>query len=705
MCFKNCFTNQLTLSLVALVSIAASITGCGGGGGGGGAGGPAQPPGIPTVDLHADTPFGATKVFADGGIITGAINLPGDVDFFQLNMTEGVYYTIQLEGFDTREPDLGQADGQAFGRIGLSVLKIDGFTQLFNSTGTDEGTPYDIEAVGIGTGTFVGDSRVSIVCPATGAYYFAIGANEVTNVGNYEVKVASSQVAFVPGRVFTFGGRPLYIIDTSGADAFVAADETRVDGFATVAGYEQGLIASANLPVNWGISRLIRLKDAMGMFDDDPQTPALHLHIGHPSTNPNTQIAVNNTPGDPPHPSIVAVDLPIRRSPGKYTETRFAEFMATDRGKEVRVPIEVDIEYEITAEGGMEGIATFDLSSGIARGGGALDLTDQLVRTITGWDFYLDVHWTNDLDLDPRPIAQSLPHGDIYQMFESDLVATPPGFTIPPSIGLARPVTAELPLGFLDILYSSSLSRFQMQNRIYTGFVDSTSTAVVSTPAHSYEFMNLAVHAGGVGEVGPKLFDVGLIPPNQFYPDHDIQFFNSMSTPNLRNYNTLGFTDYEPGLQNPIGEQLTNEEINLMREAFYGGGFYLEVTNGFGVPVVRAEGNALEWQIVPNDVLQPFSRTGTAYTRGTASFVTEYAGGAVTVIANGENLGQITSPIDGDVPACGEGGLGEVVSAKFIPQEYYYKAFAADGTEWDGFFTVPDAGCTTISLEAPSGDQ
>ena len=148
---------------------------------------------------------------------------------------------------------------------------------------------------------------------------------------------------------------------------------------------------------------------------------------------------------------------------------------------------------------------------------------------------------------------------------------------------------------------------------------------------------------------------------------------------------------------------MTDEQVNMLRDKFYEGNFYVQLDSA-GVPLSRAEWDELNFQLNPNDVIQPFGRIGNAYTRGTASFVAESeSNGPITVIANGKILGDITSASEGDAPVCGESPAGTSVSAKYIPQEYYYRAFAEDGTEWEGFFTVEDAGCTTVVLEAPEG--
>ena len=72
---------------------------------------------------------------------------------------------------------------------------------------------------------------------------------------------------------------------------------------------------------------------------------------------------------------------------------------------------------------------------------------------------------------------------------------------------------------------------------------------------------------------------------------------------------------------------------------------------------------------------------------------------AITVIANGEIIGELTENVGEIVPECGDDPPGVVVSAELLPDDYAYRAFAEDGTEWEGLFTVEGLGsCNTIVL-------
>jgi hypothetical protein len=684
--FKNCVSNQLACSLVALLGIAVSITGCGGGGGSGSTG-PAVPPGVPTVDLHSDIPFGATRVFPDGGIMTGAINSPGDVDFFAMNLTEGIGYVVQFEGLTVREPSISTETGLGFRRMAIDMLLQDTVTTLPNSTAAtgfyDINPPagFDDEA-----GTIrLGDSRVFFVAPATGTYFFALTHGIITGTGNYEFKVASSHFAVMRGR-WTVGQRNVFIENTEDEDPANHYDvvNQRVNGQLRVSYFEptQGILVVS------GSTTSVFLLDQDGVPDEDRQSQLLSMHNGQPNTHFDAHLGVVETAPTDMHSSILDVTFARRSEPGVYKESSYVEYMAdTGSGKD-RHPVKVDSEYEIDDTGNMTFEVRFDFNTGPSRGGENFSASNEAFRTFFGFDWFLDMHFTTDLDLFTIPIVQTLPHGDMYQLFETDFVLNPPGETFIPLVS-DRVISNDLPFGSIDVLFDSSLSRFQMQYQHYFDF-DLLGSVRTSAP-HLYVGQNLAIHAGGPGEIGPKLFDVGIIPGNEQYPHH---IFNPPFP--LR----PTFVDHRPGQQLMIGDELTNEELNLMREAFYGDGFYLQITDFGGSPIVRAEGNTLEIQLDPNDVLQPLGRSGagTKYTRGTASFVTEHDGGAVMVIANGENLGTITSAINGEPPTCGNGEVGQVVSAKFIPQEYFYKAIAEDGTEWDGFFTIENGGCTTVVL-------
>jgi hypothetical protein len=154
-----------------------------------------------------------------------------------------------------------------------------------------------------------------------------------------------------------------------------------------------------------------------------------------------------------------------------------------------------------------------------------------------------------------------------------------------------------------------------------------------------------------------------------------------------------------------IIRKLTNAEALALRNAFYyEGGFHILIKDQktLGSPAVaRAEG-FIGIQFNPQDPGPNEGRRpdgSLVKNTGFVRFATSYSDGPVTVIANGEILGDLTVPVDGEAPECGDDPPGAVLSAEFFPDDYYYRAFAADGTEWDGLFTIDGNGsCNTILL-------
>ncbi len=246
-----------------------------------------------------------------------------------------------------------------------------------------------------------------------------------------------------------------------------------------------------------------------------------------------------------------------------------------------------------------------------------------------------------------------------------------------------------------NLFYDTALKTFQVSRRVYfPGDVrsgDPFEFDPFDIPgeillADSEPFTNdrIRVHSGGVGEVGPVLIDLGFIP----LPRH----------PPTTLSNNQGFTVPEsPGFRNVI-KQLSNAEAELLRAAFYGDGFYVEITdNSNGQPLARAEGFL---EIALFDAARR-AANGEPLTKGTINFASEYGdGGEVTVISNGKIIGVLNEFIEmgGDPPDCGIVPTGQSVSAEYWPSEYYDRAFAEDGTEWEGHFQVISDSCATIVL-------
>jgi hypothetical protein len=301
---------------------------------------------------------------------------------------------------------------------------------------------------------------------------------------------------------------------------------------------------------------------------------------------------------------------------------------------------------------------------------------------------------------------------DMFQFFESDLFASAgnvvreePFMEMPDDRGLA---------GF-SILYDSSLKAFQVATISYyvradtpvdepdcgcrdgaRGDDNDTGSTNVDPPVSiqvnpvytPFAGSRVRVHSGGPGQNGPVLIDLGTLPPPRLVTIDDL--FEPEST----------------GFRTPI-RQLTDAEAVILRNAFYGNGFYVQVTDQFsGAPIARAEGE-LEISVFPT--LEPCSFPPCSLRgdppgvigQGTVNFATtrENTGG-ITVYLNGEIVGFLDQPVSADnLPACGSAGDGRTVATENWPETYYWRAVAEDGTTWEGHATIRKDSCETILLE------
>ena len=117
-----------------------------------------------TDDYPATTATGA--VVQVGGSATGEIEVPGDTDWFAVELSAGREYLIDLEGWRT---DGGTLEDPLL----LGIHAVDG--TLIDGAGDDDG----------GEGL---NSRVSFEAPETGTYYIAAGAYE-DYIGSYTLAV------------------------------------------------------------------------------------------------------------------------------------------------------------------------------------------------------------------------------------------------------------------------------------------------------------------------------------------------------------------------------------------------------------------------------------------------------------------------------------------------------------------------------------
>ncbi len=686
---------------LAAVALAGGLlaAGCRAGGGGGGGGGDAT--GISATDEHGGSFLEATLITpggkSDGANVRGQINYPGDLDWFKFRGIQGVGYTLQVTGFppdpDVR-PDLDLTGGGTRHLVPV-ILDVRGREQLVNTSGTQGGDPSDVLLAGTGEAedfVQIGDSRFMWVCPTTNAeYVFIIGhERQQTGIGAYEVRVASSQLMTVDSSdtIFQSGARFVFIADPSG----VWFSDFMWGGLQyTFLEYEEAIDTTEN-GFQFLISDLVFRPDS-----NRSELVVVHAHYGLPNNfvqAASTGTLVNN------HDRFAQAQFNFgrARSPGDVVA-------ATGSGKlpdgtEFRFPVEARIVenaestpagwYTVEAKVDFEEIAT---ERGICcLGSNGFDFDPGVVRAITGFDWYMDLHPQPDVEvIDPVPLASSRPLGDIYQIFESHLLAS--------SDNVVREDGSRLPESerggpSFVIYYDAALKLFQVATQEYQYSLNYPYPGVFIDPDYSSFVGDLVdVYRGGPGEVGPALFDdpLGTLP--EIAPP-----------PTARAPNFTQTVAEEPGFRAPI-RQLTDSEALTLREAFYDTGFYVEVTDRFtGEPLRRAEGlleisffDELEpCSFPPCSGLGPMEKSQ----KGTATFASALAGeGPVDVYVNGELIGSLSETVSaGDLPGCGVEGDNRTVATEIWPETYYWHAHGKNGKTWDGHVTVTGGACNLVVI-------
>lgn len=672
------------LAVLAIGAIAA--TGCGGNGG--------DPfSGIRAQDEHGDASDQATLIRADGGNVRGQINFGGDVDAFTFRAVEGVAYVIQVEGFPVPpgvNPDF-DLTGEGIFVLATQIIGP-ALTQVRSTTGTEGGEPYDI-APALGSGAIIDDSRIVFVPPMTGEYVFFIvnGERPLTGIGDYVLRVASSQLSLIGTDevIFQTGKRFVQLIDPD-QDPPVLFQGTIAGGI-EMSGLEirESLDFILSGGPSAGISQRIFLPN-----QDEPEPVVAHIHYGLPN-NFAPQESINLTPGegDDPHPFVIEFELSALSFTRDTPEATGAGTMPLPNGETLRFPVTVEVLN--VPEPGEDGLIEFrmipHLDEGITSSGtrlhdGAFEPPD-LLRTLIGFDWYLDLHPQPDMELDPFPIATSRPWGDVYQIFETALDMDPANVVLGDGTRLETTDDRGVPGGF-ELFYDSSLKVFQVARQFYEGIF-----ATVFNPPYAPAFVGdrVKVHAGGPGQVGPVIIDVGTLPPPEPPPTAPLLFPTNTQRE-------------QPGFRTVI-RQLTDAEAITLRNAFYGNGFYVEVTDGItGEPLARAEGNLELSTLDSATVPLPFRENDPALTGsedGTVNFVTTNLDhGPVRVVFNGREAGVLREAVDGDeLPACGLVTSDSVVSAMSWPERYYWHAHAEDGTMWDGHVSIESGGCHTVVLD------
>jgi len=760
----SCFPRGRGLVFPAIATMTlAIVAGCSGGTGS------SVGTGISPTDDHGDTFATATVLTTgpDGANIRGQINFPRDQDIFRFFGIQGVVHSIQIQGFPAPRgisPEFDLTDEVGPGAVTVQVLDFLG-NQIATSNSTAGGSRNDIEPAGFnvdGDTEFVaGDSRVVFVPPIDNTFFIRVQhTRELTGIGDYVVRLGTSQLGFADSIVLQTGREAVAagsariqtgarnftlepVIDRTGAPdpPFVASDAgilTAGLGVTNVT-IDEGTDIFATFVAQPGGGVLAVFADEMGVLDDDTQDQVVHLHRGLPNnlmpTSSLNQQEVDLGEDDP-HPFIAELitfgggarrgTLSVREAPQVQEG-----IVRLDDGTSVRFPITVELgDIEETAEGPLvEGVVRFDLENVNRSSRGIEELLDEnVLRLISGFDWYLDIHVTTDFNVDPGPHATSRPLSDVYSTFEEPTLAT--FNNVVARDGAALPEPPRGVAGGIEIFFDTSLKLFQVARQSYfagapffDGDKDPLNDPIDRDPSDeippphplllddpfdipafvrdpydpSFIGDRIRAHRGGPGENGPVVVDLGTIPP--FMPPPTA----SLSNPGVT-------IEEQPGFRNPI-LQLSDEQAVALREAHYDTGVYLEITDSVsGAPIARADdvlrGLSFFDSTELSGPINPLRADEETYLlsgrgEGIATFATRFDdAGTIEVIVNGERIGVLSDAIGADdLPACGLVGDRSTVATALPPGRYYWHAYGEDGTKWDGYVNVSDGGCETIIFE------
>lgn len=314
---------------------------------------------------------------------------------------------------------------------------------------------------------------------------------------------------------------------------------------------------------------------------------------------------------------------------------------------------------------------------------------------LMGWDWFGDIHYTDDFDVDPTPVATTAASGGAYNVFESDLIMSPFS-VVPPPLFPRTPFTLhfDTALQTFQIAYQQY---FQLHTDFYsdpffgTPLGQTIPQPLSPTRADQYAGGVIDIHRGGPGVNGPVVLDLGRVP-RSLKPQ---AYHSPFSWFVINQFGNLEITVPLPPGERHVVKILSDSEMALLRNAYYfGNGIYVDVHTEDN-PLGAARADIFFDMAVDGNML--FNKSG-ADSQGTVTFVSTYAdGGDITVVTNGEIRGTIDRASSGALE-CGGGEAGEAVSVSLMPETYYYSATAEDGTEWDGLVTVGEDSCKTITL-------
>lgn len=647
----NVLGKSAAFSLCAILVAA----GCSGGGSSG-SGSPDQSQNVSVggPDVHGDSFSDATIVRLGDGIVQSHINTPGDLDFFEFQLTGGSLYGLQFAGFPGSEV-VNPNDND------LQYFLIDG-------AGNEIETQFGLLPYPAGVDSVAEDSnpRDAFIAPFTGKYFLRFSGEFANSIGAYDFRLTSSRLGVTFGRGDVDSGGPQFggtvtnfrsyvlIRHPEGELAFEGPTPFNAGGPTDALGavLNQGGIqftgvSDEGTPPRFSLAVEvfepgagathgdIFFRQTSGDLEEDPESPALHIHFGIPSQDLSDGIDdidwSSGTPVDDFRQDINMQDLPDAH------------------------PIVADITE------GAEGVG------------------EDVLHLIMSQDWYIDWHFTNKLDLYNIPIVSSHPQNG-FRFFDSAFELN--GFETVPPTGSTRE---------LEVVYNDEYQVFYLPYGL--------DSALAGSPIH--------IHSGGPGEEGPVLIDLGTVPGPATRPV--LESFR-LGEPNF----VPGVENVIKRLTNTESKLLHNASfaggwyLDVHTEPFFVVKPEIRAdmnfATNFEVATSLVSFSSEDERVVGDDKSTAFTLAKQPQ-EGTVTFVTETTEyGDIQAVLNGEILGSIANVASPDDVACGESVDGAAVVGEILPGTYYYRAFG-DGVMWDGHVTVDEGGCTTIVLDAASAQQ
>lgn len=459
------------------------------------------------------------------GTTSGFINQPGDIDIMQINLIGDVTYGLQ--SFYVPQLFVQPVDSHPV----FTVLDSTGQTGRIQTT-ADLAWPSGVQQNTV-------DRRLVWTAPYSGAYYIRVQSSSAVGVGDYQFRLASSQVGVGVPREWVTNLRSYQLITGNSGNILYQGPTSvnRLDGQAL--SYLSGSISQQVLQVGgffapyeahdgklggrletyFDVTEPVYFFDETGEIKATPETPKSHLHLGTPSRDyadgeddivwNYDQFSIDFSVG-PNHAAQPNKNLTLGSNPHNFV-------------------------MDITDHDGI--------------------LPSDVLHLILGHEWYIDAHFHDQFEYDPSPLVVSRPQGGI-SLFDSRFVLN--GFETVPVTAAAEE---------LEIFYNEEHQVFYIQYG-------------VASPLAGED---IHIHAGGTGETGPRLIDLGTVPFMETRPVYEPE-----ESPN----NGDGTYEFVPGVENII-KRLSNAEAKALADATYTTGWYIDVhTSPFfeaeDTPLIRA---------------------------------------------------------------------------------------------------------------------